>query len=244
MLGITATLFIIAYIIWNFPWLTKYYTLKVYREKIASNKIIVFSDVHIKKGALPASLEEFIVRHNFDTIIVAGDLLEYGHKRIHKDELERVLKEIFNPVIENGYVKQIFYVTSTSTHDPKVEDIIELPISNVKIVVVPGLLILENKTKYFITHGDYVSRNGAIARVLNKISRLWLERKLRGILDVPRDAWLICGHTHIPSIDRELRIANTGGWKGKLWIKPTYTVVTIDNRIGEVSLEEIVLDKQ
>ncbi len=230
---------IMVYLIWNFPWLTKYYMPIIYKERIPGSKIIVFSDTHIRKGTLPETLTRFIIKEKFDIVVVAGDLLEYGHRKISREELRDKLTEVFDPILSHQFVGQIFYVTSTSTHDPKIENVEELILRGVRMVVIPGVLILENTAKYYVTHGDYASRNGAVSRILNKVSGLWIERKLRKILRVPDNAWLICGHTHIPKIDYKVRIANTGGWRKKLWIKPTCTVIIIDSKSNEVFLKRL-----
>jgi len=60
------------------------------------------------------------------------------------------------------------------------------------------------------------------------------------VLKVPDDAWLICGHTHLPGIDRNCRIANTGSWKGKISVKPTYTAVIVDTEKDHVEIENVL----
>lgn len=230
---------LIAYMLKNFPWITRYFEPMTLTWRSSGGKIVIFSDTHIKEGGLPQSLAEFIVKEKFDVIIAAGDLIEYGHRRIKENVLKQKLVEVFDRIIRESSVKEIFYVVSMSSHDPKINRVLDFMAEGKRITVVPGVLIIENSGKFYITHGDYASRNGSIARILNRIFDLWTEKKLRSALKLPKDAWLICGHTHIPRIDTKLRIANTGSWRGKLLAKPAYTLVTIDIDGGLVTLIEV-----
>jgi len=230
----------VIYILWNFPWLIRYYTPIMHKEKILGSKIIVVSDIHLREGSIPRALSDFIKKEGAEILVVAGDLFEYRHRKISRDRLEAKLAEIFGPIFKSAFPRQIFYVTSTSSHDPKIENVEEFMISGKKIVVIPGVLILEDSSMYYVTHGDYASRNGVIARTLNRIFRFWTERKLRKVLKLPDDAWLICGHTHLPGIDRNCRIANTGSWKGKISVKPTYTAVIVDTEKDHVEIENVL----
>ncbi|MCR8473653.1 MAG: metallophosphoesterase family protein [Crenarchaeota archaeon] len=243
MLAILSTILIIlvVYLLWNFPWLTGYFEPIIYTRKLSGSKVAVFSDTHIERGSLPTSLTEFILKEKFDLLVAAGDLIEYGHKRIRVNDLKRKLAEIFSQVIQCPSIKEIFYITSMSSHDPKIGKILELMINGKKVTVVPGVLILDDSVKYYITHGDYASRNGSIARILNRIFDLWTEKRLRKALKMSSEAWLICGHTHISRVSTELRIVNTGSWHRKALAKPEFTLAVIDTGKNIVVLEKLAI---
>ena len=233
---------IIAFFLWNFPWILKYYTVESYEEKILDGKILIFSDTHLKPGrSLPRKLTNFIIMNNIKYIVVAGDLLDYKHK-LNNKELFDVLSKVFLN-LKNTDVGKIFYITSTTSHDPRIDGIREIDLGFSKIILIPGVLKLETSVGIIhISHCDYVCRHGAIARMLNSIlgklgKKLYIERLARKAFGVDDNSWVICGHTHIAGIDHSQKIGNPGGWKSKLWVKRADMAIIVDQDIKLIKIK-------
>jgi len=233
---------LIAFILWNFPWILKYYTVECCKEKILGEKILVFSDVHLKPSqSLPRKLTDFIITNNIKYIVIAGDLLDCKHK-LNNKELVDVLRKVFLDFKDTDIVK-IFYITSTTSHDPRIDGIKDLDLGFTKVIIIPGVLILETTAgTIYISHCDYACRHGTIARILNTIlskfgKKLYMEQLARKAFRVEDNSWVICGHTHMPGIDYTKKIVNPGGWKTKLWVKKADTVIIIDQDLKLIKIK-------
>lgn len=216
---VTLVLFLsgIVYLLYVFPWILKYYKLNVIEKKIDTDKFIIISDLHLHpKNCIVNFLYEIIEKENVNTVIIAGDLFEF-HRKMTKEELKELFKKCFS--IHNKKLS-IYYTPSKSSHDPILENS-EIEIDNdlFHIIAINGCLkIISKYNLFYISHGDYVARNGGIAGAINKLAqkfgkKLFLEKKLKKIIGTEQNAWLIMGHTHIPGIDTDYKVANTGAWK-------------------------------
>ena len=234
---IVATALLIAFILWNFPWILRYYSLEVHYQRITDNpSVVIISDIHAGSGKEDlVSLGRVLKSLKADVIAIAGDLFEFEHKPADITKLKILIKNFLSKISLNQFVK-MFYVVSGSSHDPILKKkVVQFNINGNMITVIKGVLKLETSgVLVYVTHGDYACRDGVIANLLNKISlRLrripWMECKLRRIVGVKRDEWLIAGHTHIPLIDHGLKVANCGSWKS-YWRKGGKSLIIIRNR--------------
>lgn len=239
---IIAIALLIALILWNFPWILRYYSLEVHYQRIIDNlSVVIISDIHAGSGKEDlVSLERVLKSLKADVIVIAGDLFEFEHKPADITKLKILIKNFLGKISLNQFVK-MFYVVSSSSHDPILKKkVIQFNINGNMIIVIKGVLKLEiSGVLVYVTHGDYACRDGVIANLLNKISlRLrrtpWMECKLRRIIGVKRDEWLIAGHTHIPLIDHGLKVANCGSWKS-YWRKGGKSLIIIRN--GKIELK-------
>ncbi|MHA1595494.1 MAG: hypothetical protein ACTSXJ_04370 [Candidatus Baldrarchaeia archaeon] len=244
LLIVLALCVVLALFLWNFPWILRYYTLKIFKYDIKlDNKAIFISDLHVNvndacDGRFLRVLGEFIVNENVKRLVIAGDFVNFVHKSISRDRLEKMIAQAVRTIgIPKNYYIEIFYVTSTTSHDPKVSEMINFSVDNAEVFVIPGALILEvnGRTKFCVVHGDYVSRNGFLSSILNRIAaifgrKLYLERKLKSVIGLDAETWLIMGHTHMPGVDPANRVANCGSWGSHFARYATRTLILMDRR--------------
>jgi len=234
----------VIFVLWNFPWLTKYYTLNVITFEIKENsKILIVSDLHIKPSNITFKpLKKIIESKNIKYLVIAGDFIEYKHKKIEEEKLSKILAKILRKLgIQEKLT--IFYVPSNTSHDPKMPENTTLEINSTKIYILNDVLKLDlrNFTLY-ITHGDYASRDGAIASTINRTlklfgKKLFLEKLLKNVLKLERNSWLIMGHTHLPGIDSQNRVANCGAWGRHFLRKESNTAILIEK--GNIKLVRV-----
>ncbi|MGQ4833576.1 MAG: hypothetical protein ACP6IS_06760 [Candidatus Asgardarchaeia archaeon] len=230
----------LAYILYVFPWITGYLHLFVKSFEInGSPKILFFSDTHLnshKKNLEP--LARFLLTQKPEYVIIAGDLLD-NRKRMNLDEFSILLKDALTRI---GVFQlsdiEIFYVTSLSSHDPIINRAyLSITIDKLKVHVIQGALLFKTSSyQFFVLHGDYFSRNGAIAGLINVIMKkafgksLWSECFLKKKLNLPINTWLIMGHTHSPGIDNKCKVANTGSWSSHIGRYLSNTVIFVDEQ--------------
>ncbi len=234
----------ITFALWNFPWLTKYYTLEITSFELKEDsKVLIVSDLHIQPSNIAFKpLKKIIESKNIKYLIIAGDFIEYKHKKIEKENLSKILAKILRK-LEIHEKLTIFYVPSNTSHDPKISENTVLELNSTKIYILNDVLklVLRNFTLY-VTHGDYASRDGAIAATINRIlklfgKKLFLENLLKKILKLEQDSWLIMGHTHLPGIDGQKKVANCGAWGRHFLRKESNTAILIEN--GNIKLVRV-----
>ncbi|MHA1580986.1 MAG: metallophosphoesterase family protein [Candidatus Baldrarchaeia archaeon] len=236
-LFILAIIFIM-FVLWNFPWLTTYYKPNISTFKIEGDKkVLIVSDLHLNPSNIEYKpLEKIVKKENVKYLVIAGDFIEYKRKEIKEEKLVKILEKILKKLDINQEGLTIFYVPSKSSHDPKINKNIEFQPNSIKIHVIDGILRLVSKnTTLYITHGDYVSRDGSVAATINRILKLlgvdlFLEKLLRKILKIEENSWLIMGHTHIPGIDESSRVANCGAWGRHILRKESNTAILVDGK--------------
>lgn len=232
---------LIMFVFWNFPWLTGYYHLNITSFELKEDsKILIVSDLHMQPlNIVFKPLKKIIESKNIKYLVVAGDFIEYKHKRIEQEKLSKILAKILRK-LEIREESTIFWVLSKTSHDPQVSENTIFEINSTKVYILDGILklILKNFTIY-VTHGDYASRDGAIAATINRMlklfgKKLFLENLLKKILKLEQDSWLIMGHTHLPGINNQNKVANCGAWSGHFLRKETNTGILIEN--GKIKL--------
>jgi hypothetical protein len=84
-------------------------------------------------------------------------------------------------------------------------------------------------------HGDQAF-GGSFGFAISIVTRnLLLERFWKERMGISTDTWVIMGHTHVPGIDRTVKVANTGGWVETPLGTPIGRGISV-NEQGEVDL--------
>lgn len=227
---------VLGFLLWNFPWITRYYEPIRCRETADCDMIMVVSDIHLKRGeAVPEKLVLATEKVSPECIIFTGDLIDY-RKKLDNSEIESLVRSIFEKLVSRVSVRKIYYVLSTSSHDPKLKEKHVVSIGETEVVICPGLLELRvDGENYFFAHGDYACRHGTVARVLNRIAgkfgrKMFVENLAKRAYGIPREYWLFVGHTHMLGIDHKNRVANPGSWKSKIGISASKTYIVINRK--------------
>lgn len=209
----------------NFPWLYRFKKIKIH-SMFLEGSIIIVSDIHIgSKNSYYFVLKEFLKRINYDVVIVAGDFIdrriEFGKNAV--DYLKTAIKALG---IRRG---KIIYIVSTASHDIDryFEDTMSLSIDGVETYIVSGVveaILGKCRNRVYVSHGEYISRDGVAAYILDKIFNKLFKRNItallmRRALGIDKYQWVFTGHSHILSIDTLYRIANTGSWDERLYAK-------------------------
>ncbi len=204
------------------------------------NSAIIVSDMHlrIENPAFFNLIAEKVKQENIECIVFLGDLFDDFHRRAEKHEVVEKLISLIKPLL--GQVRKIVYITSRSSHDPIISEKIIADVEGTEIYVYPHPLRIQiSGIRFYLTHGEIVIPNGAVAFVVNTVAallgrELYIEKKLKERIR-SESSWLVMGHTHIPGIDYEAKVANTGSWRSKwllglpYWRRPTRTGVLVKN---------------
>jgi len=201
---------------------------------------IIVSDMHLRMESLAIFnlIVEKVKQENVECVVFLGDLFDNFHRKAEKHEVIEKLTSLIKPLL--GQARKIVYITSRSSHDPIISEKIIADAEGTKIYVYPRPLKIQiSGIRFYLTHGEIVVPNGAVAFVINTVAdllgkKLYLERKLKEKIQ-SKNSWLVMGHTHIPGIDYEAKVANTGSWRSKwllglpYWRRPTRTGVLVKN---------------
>jgi len=195
-----------------------------------SDKCIIASDLHCKEecNAL-CTLINIAIENKIGVMVIIGDLFDKMHFPCSCEYVFSKIKDLIRRCHPNSIVRntlKILYLTSRSSHDPILDRDCEIIFSlnsidfTLTILTHPVYIIL-NGTRLFLTHGEIFVKNGAAAFILNVFAKvlgtdLFLEKTLKRKLKLAENTWLVMGHTHIPGIDYQYRVANTGGWR-RVW---------------------------
>ncbi|OYT62956.1 MAG: hypothetical protein B6U69_00405 [Thermofilum sp. ex4484_15] len=222
------------YFFYEHPWSLSL-KLPIVEETLKGDRALVISDVHIRSW--PPRLPREVIRALEDlgvsNLIIAGDLFDNCHFKYSEEELKKLLSLTFKEICDKGI--DVYYVVSSSSHDPILPKVsISFRCLNANIKVVRGAFKLKlGNLIVYVTHGDYGSRNGALARLLSEIAKamgfnLLLERKLKATLRIKPGEWLIMGHTHLPGYSYSAKVANCGSWSPHLLVKASKTFVFLE----------------
>ncbi|MEM2389520.1 MAG: hypothetical protein QW215_04690 [Ignisphaera sp.] len=236
-------------LLYNLPWLFRPLKNKV-NSIAVSGPVIVVSDVHIgSRKSYYTILGKLLKKIEHSTVIVAGDLL---NERVPLNSIVKSLKIALEALdLERS---RIIYIISTASHDIDgyFEKPLHLIINGISISMVSGIarILIDDCNSYiYATHGEYVSRDGAVAYFLDRLS-VSLFRKsitalvMRRIMGAERATWIFIGHSHIPSIEPSLKVVNTGSWDDRVYApaKPGIGIIKcVDNRL-DVEFIEIPLN--
>lgn len=217
IVAILVMLCIIIVVIRSFPWVVgrvpRVFDLRFSRSDIP---ILIVSDLHIgNDDSLWFQIFRFVMRDSFRSLVIAGDLID---KRVlFNEKIIYILEKL-----AIGNIKKVIYVPSSSSHDfkPLPRNYVELHRDSFSCYIVPYVLRISVDGclgSVYVTHGDYVSRNGIVAHILDvfmqKIFRKpFVGTVLRKILRLGDMDWVVHGHSHVAYYSKEYRVAGTGCW--------------------------------
>jgi len=217
--------------------------------KIDETKILFISDLHIPKSLKIRDkfsiIGEFMKKNNLRLLFIIGDLFDDFHVKASLSEIEEKIRKIVD-ILDLPSNVTMYVIFSNSSHDPIIGNKkISITCGRRRIIVTNNLIRLTiGNMKIYLLHGDLGVKNGALAYLLNKIA--WflgypylIERfTKRYILRVEDRDWLIMGHTHIPFISDEFKVANTGSWK-QYWRDSSSTAILYDKgRLSLINLKQ------
>jgi len=213
---------------------------------IEDENFLLVSDLHIATKQLRKSdlhkIGDYMARENIRSLFILGDLFDDFHKKISTEHLSRELKKALK-LLKLPEKSQIFITFSRNSHDPIISaDKIELTLDSLNIIAAnKPIRLCAGETTLILLHGDLAVKNGALAYIINKVGnyfqrKYFVEESLKKKLGINKDSWLVMGHTHIPFINKELKIANTGCWK-HYWREESDTAILYRN--GELMLVKI-----
>lgn len=221
------------FVFFNFPFL---FEKEIYSQEISldEGKIIIISDLHLDSNSRDLScIGNYLKENDIPYLIINGDLFDKLHKERFREELLEEAKGKL--AIREGSPENIIYILALYNHDPYLEvKTKEFQEDDKETVVLRGILKLRAQEQlFYIFHGDYaISNTIGIAAFVNKLtSNLFFERFAKKVLRAEKEAWVILGHSHIPGIDYENKVANSGCWINRI-IPNTDTAILID--IGEL----------
>lgn len=214
-----------------------------YYTAFAEDPVVVVSDLHCSSASCRVGeVVALASRSGAKTLVVLGDLFDDLHRPLSTSELRRILASLFRGAGE----LEVVYVASLSSHDPLLQGAARFRVNAQAFRVYPGPVVARlGRLTALLTHGDLALRNGAHAFLLNSLmgaagAKLFLERKLRKALRLPQHWWLFMGHTHVPGIDYDARVANAGSWRDHwlrglpYWRPPSHTYLLVES--GRVEL--------
>lgn len=213
----------------SFPFL---FEKEIEFKEVVSNreKTLVISDLHLESN--PRNLNcigNYLEENKIPLLVLNGDIFDKQHKKEFKEEFLDNIKEELE--IKDKFPSDIVYNLSLYNHDPYLKKESKgFQINNIKVNVIQGILKLKiEEETFYIFHGDYIMSNSiGIAALINKLtSNLIWERLAKKVIMAEEDDWVILSHSHIPGIDYQRKLANTGSWTRK-YIGNTDTAILIE----------------
>ncbi|RLE84764.1 MAG: hypothetical protein DRJ41_02560 [Thermoprotei archaeon] len=203
---------------------------------------LLISDIHCRNYCKPLKIIlNLAERRKYDVVIILGDLLDDSHKPANKSTIVHLLSKTLGGEKLNI---ELIYVLSTASHDPLLPRpyLLSGEIAK-KLVVSPYPVALRvDQFSLFLTHGEIIVKSGALAHIINLVlGKLGVELAIekimkRSLMACFADEWLIAAHTHIPGLDFEYKVGNTGNWrlmwqrKIRYWKPPTYSLIEISKK--------------
>lgn len=191
-----------------------------------TGKTLFISDLHIKDLRIDTQFD-------VDNLIIVGD---FFHSSRHFSKIGKNREEIFEKVLEKlispNSSTNIYYILSTNLpHDPRLPEF-ELKFDRINFYCLgsKGHFVF-GETHIFAVHSDQFNRTGIVPCAISYFSKLFgkpliLEKIWKSLVGIEKDDWLITGHSHIPAIDYESKIANCGSWTGVPLLNPVLKIPT------------------
>ena len=229
-------------VFFSFPFL---WDEKIYFEELFldEGKVLIVSDLHLESN--PRNLTcigDYLKENDISYFIINGDLFDKMHNEEFKEEFLKEGKERL--AIEKNPPYNIIYILALYNHDPYLKvDSGQFAKNGEGSTVLKGALKLKAEEElFYIFHGDYAISYGiGIPALINKLtSNLFFESFTKWAIGAEKEDWIILGHSHIPGIDYEKRVANSGCWINRI-VSSTDTAILIE--AGEELETEISLIK-
>lgn len=176
---------------------------------------LFISDLHLKAHRpfqYSDSIRRVLQERNVSNLIVVGDLFDSPEdgRIIARECAGATIADILG--VRDSPVKA-FFVEGSPPHDPSSKETATL--NALPLQQLGRCAILDFKKMTVVAyHGHDLSWKGAIGHAWDRfVSPLSLERAWKRLAGVPHSNWVVFGHTHIPGIDVQHRVANCGGWQ-------------------------------
>jgi len=228
----------ISYMLVSLPWLWKSPAQPrcVY---VGDDTVLFASDLHLDDPSeVPEALLEMLEQARPECLVIVGDLF---HGPIisgpSSGALER-MSAFVEKVDRAGSLKRVV-ATFSENHDPPLIGEATFEVGSMEILLTNRPLLIETSgMKILATHGDFFSTDGlataAVEIVLSAFGvRGAVERFLRYKMVGDAGCWVLMGHTHVPLVDQELRVANCGSFHSHILRSASSTAVLAKGgRIG------------
>lgn len=207
---------------------------------LEEGRVLIISDLHLDRNSRDLNcIGDYLEKSNISYLILNGDLFDKLHRKKFEDKFLIEIKQRLG--IKNYSELKIIYILALYNHDPHFKENIK---ESKESLILRGILKLKTGDDlFYIFHGDYAASNGiGIMSLANKItSKLLFERLAKNAIKAENNNWVILGHSHIPGIDYERKLANSGTWIKRI-VSNTDTGILIEFKNGsttEVNLIKI-----
>lgn len=217
-----------------------------FQEKnLEGNKALIISDLHLENNHRDLTcIGDYLEENGISFLILNGDIFDKKHKEHFQPELLYDIEERLG--MKTDFPSNVIYNFAFYSHDPrlKAKETQNFQINGKKFDVFQGIIELKADGKTFdILHGDYILNDTiSVASLINKLtpSLLW-ERIVKNAVGIDENNWAILSHSHVPGIDYQRKIANTGTWINR-YFSSTDTAILImadNNKEPSVALVKI-----
>ena len=183
-----------------------------------SGKTLFISDLHLT--AEPALEKQFNLDFsNVQNVVIVGDFFHSEEDFWSFGDTEQeVFEKVLSQIIPSDFTGKIFYINAL-THDPQVLETQELSFGSSTLYLVGRYgKFTVNSFSVVAYHGDQLHGGiigGGISWLAGKFGfPLPLERLGKKRFGIDEDTWVMNGHSHVPGIDQQARVANTGSFVG------------------------------
>ena len=191
-------------------------------EKVESislfEKTLFISDVHLISG-LPIEDQFNLDFSDVRNLVIVGDFFHTPeHFAKYGDSETESLRNVLSDFVPEDFSGQIFFINGES-HDPILSNVNELIFDNFTFRYLGeyGKFDVDG-APVVAFHGQQI-HTGIIGGGISWIARslgypLPLERLARRRFGIDEATWLITGHSHVPAIQGDRKMANTGSFVG------------------------------
>ncbi len=185
-----------------------------------SGKTLFISDLHLT--AQPALEKQFNLDFSdVQNVVIVGDFFNQPEdfESFGSSEEER-MKTVLEEIVPQRFSGTIFFLMSAHSHDPHLKEISHLKIRDFEFIYLGeyGKFRINRQHEVIAFHGGQLHGGiigGGITWLAEKFGVvLPLEKLGKKRLGVNADTWFIAGHSQVPGIDKEARVANTGSFVG------------------------------
>jgi len=208
---------------------------------IGDEATLFVSDLHIEEPTdVPDELRNAVERHRPVNLVIVGDLFHSPFKVSSDEETRTFLTDMMAKADVEGRIRRVL-VTLSENHDRRFSgQEMAFRSGDREVLLTRSPLFLDiSGLKVLAVHGDFFSADGfvtAAAELAFSVIgiRGGVERFLRRRFGLDDRCWIVMGHTHIPLIDQNLRVANSGSFHSHFVRSASSTAVLVKD--GDVSL--------
>ena len=182
-----------------------------------SGKTLFISDLHLRYGPIK---EQFNLDFSsVQNVVIVGDFFDSPRDfaRFGKTQ-EESLRKVLADLVPSGFSGKIFFIQGES-HDPTLANISRLSFEHFDFINAGKYGKFDvNGVPVVAFHGNELYggiAGGGISWLAQKFGYpLALERLGRKRFRIDEHTWIVAGHSHVPAINQESKIANTGSFAG------------------------------